>query len=360
MLRKIKGWVVGLRLSRRSSFALALAVLVVGAVVWNVVQPAQAARFSHRAMYINSARGGDTTFYTIALQYTTPSVMGSVRLEFCDNPIPSLPCNVPAGLNVSNGELASQIGGETGFDIVEQTSNLIVLGRTPAMTGSSITDYRFDNMRNPNGDHQDFYVRITSHASNDGSGPLIDYGSVTATTTPEIHLITQVPPILVFCVAEQINDDDCTDTQGHFKNFGELNPNNTFTATSEMQARTNAFFGYSIYATGTTFTSGVRSVPALPTPTESFVGVGQFGINLADNSVPDIGAGPTGQGTNAVISPAYSTSNKFLFNDGDVLVTSSGVTRTRKFTASYILNVPANQAPGVYSTTITYVCTGNF
>lgn len=359
MLRKIKGMAGSVAAGKRRYYAVAFAVLLVGAITWNVVQPAQAARFTNRGMYINSARGGDTTFYTISLQYTTPNTVGSLRLEFCDNPIPSLPCNVPPGLNVSGGTLSAQ-SGETGFSIVEQTQNLIVLGRTPAATGPSLSTYRFDNMHNPNGDHQDFYVRITSHSSNDASGPLIDYGSVTATTTPEISLITQVPPILIFCVAEQINDPDCTDLEGHFENFGELRPTQTYTASSEIQARTNAFFGYSIAVTGTTMTSGVRSIPANTTPTESFVGVGQFGINLAENTSPDVGAPPTGPGTNGNVVSPYDTPNRFLFNDGDIVASSNGVTRNRKYTASYIVNVPANQPPGVYSTTITYVCTGNF
>lgn len=359
MLRKIKRVVQSIKIGRRQ-YAIALFVaLFIGVVIWNVVQPAQAARFTNRGMYINSARGGDITFYTISLQYTTPSVVGSLRLEFCDNPIPSLPCNVPAGLSVSGGTLSAQ-SGETDFNIEQQTNNLIVLGRTPAMTGAAQSTYRFDNMRNPDGEHQDFYVRITSHASSDGSGPLIDYGSVTATTTPEINLITQVPPILIFCVAEQINDDDCTDLEGHFTNFGELRSDQTYSAASQIQARTNAFFGYSIAVTGTTMTSGIRSIPAITTPTESFVGVGQFGINLADNTSPDVGASPTGPGTNGVVSPPYDTPNKFLFNDGDIVATSNGVTRNRKYTASYVVNVPASQPPGVYSTTITYVCTGNF
>lgn len=346
--------------SRRVTI-LAVAIVVAVGLTWSITQQADAVRFTNRGMYINSGRGGDTTYYIISLQYTTPDTVGSLRLEFCDNPIPSLPCNVPSGLDVSDATLAAQ-SGEIGFDIDagQHTQNLIVLTRTPSMTGNALSSYRFDNMRNPDGEPQDFYVRMTSHSSIDGSGPLIDYGSVTATTTPSIELTTQVPPILIFCVAQQINDDECTDMEGNFVDFGELESNQTYTASSEIQARTNAFSGYSIAVTGTTFTSGYRAIPAITTPTESFEGVGQFGINLADNSSPDIGAVPIGPGINGVVSPPYDTTNKFLFNNGDVVATSNNVTRTRKYTASYILNVPADQAPGVYSTTVTYICTAGF
>jgi len=341
-------------------FSLVVAILVlIGGIAWTVVRPAEAVRFQNRGMYINSARGGDTTYYIISLQYTTPAVVGSLRLEFCGNPIPYLDCDPPAGLDVSNGVLTAQ-SGETGFSIGQQTQNLIVLTRTPAMTGNAVASYRFDNMHNPNGSHQDFYVRMTSHSSTDGTGPIIDYGSVTATTTPEIELTTQVPPILIFCVAQKINDDDCTDLQGHYVNFGELSPNQTFYTSSEIQARTNAQYGYSIVVTGTTMTSGYKVIPAITTPTESFPGVGQFGLNLADNSSPDIGADPTGPGVNGNVVAPYDEPNKFLFRSGDVVATSDSVTRTRKYTASYIVNVPVGQPPGVYSTTITYVCTASF
>ncbi len=338
---------------------LLIGLILVFGLVWSVTQRAEAVRFQNRGMYINSARAGEITFYEISLQYTTSASVGSLRMEFCDNPIPSLPCHVPPGLDVSNGVLAAQ-SGETGFSIGEQTQNLIVLTRTPSVTGADHSSYRFDTMRNPDPDYQDFYVRLTSHASTDGSGPLIDYGSVAATTTPEIALITQVPPILIFCVAQQIHDDDCTDMEGNFVDFGELRSTQTYTASSEIQARTNAVFGYTISVTGTTMTSGIRSIPVIATPGESFQGVGQFGMNLADNTYPDVGALPVGPGTNGNVVPPYDTPNKFLFNSGDVVATSNGVTRTRKYTASYIVNVPANQPPGVYSTTVTYICLAAF
>jgi len=356
MLQKIKR--LRMPKTRRAAILVVGIVLVFG-IVWGLTQQADAVRFKNRGMYINSARGGDTTYYIISLQYTTPDNVGSLRLEFCDNPIPSLPCNVPPGLDVSNSTLSAQ-SGETGFSIGEQTQNLIVLTRPPSMTGNALSSYRFDNMHNPTGTHQDFYVRITSHNSTDGSGPLIDYGSVTATTTPEIELTTQVPPILIFCVAQQINDDECTDMEGNFVNFGELSPNQTFSASSQIQARTNAQYGYTITISGTTMTSGWRSIPANTTPTESFRGVGQFGINLATNTSPDIGADPVGPGINGNVVAPYNVPNKFLFNNGDTVASSDNVTRTRKYTASYILNVPADQPPGVYSTTITYTCLAGF
>ena len=355
----------------RSKYVAAASLLLVVLCVWLVVQPADAPKFTDRSIYINSSRPSDTTFYIISFQYTTTAVVGSVKMEFCTSPIATLPCYPPSGMDLSGASLTAQAG-ETGFVMDTPSPNVILLSRTAAMTGPGVSSYRFDNVVNPDAtganadprepEHEktNFYVRLSSHASTDGSGPEIDVGSVSATITPELGVLTQVPPILIFCVGVVINDDECEDVDGFYVDFGELSSDETFYTASQMQARTNAQYGYSIYVEGNTLTSGIRSIPAITTPTQSLVGVGQFGINLADNSDPDIGADPVGPGIGAILNPVYATPDHYLYNEGDVLVTSSGVTPVRKFTVSYILNVPEDQEPGVYSTTITYVCTAGF
>lgn len=322
------------------------------------IQPVEAARFSYRSMYINSARASDTTFYTITLAYPTASPLGSLKIEFCDSPIPSIPCDIPTGLDVSGADLVTQSGSTAGFIITSQTQGELTLSRAPQVPGGGNTSYRFDNMINPSSEDQDFYARITSHSSVDGTGPIIDFGSVSATTTPEIGIYTQVPPIIVFCVGEQINDDECTDVVGNYAQLGELESTQTYYASSEILFRTNAQFGLTILVNGRTMTSGIKEIPALEVPTQSFIGVSQFGMNLTQNT--NVGANPTGPGANAIINPLYQFTDNFLFNDGDVLVTTNEVTVTQKVTASYIINVSDEQAPGVYSTTVSYVCLASF
>ena len=348
------------RIAGTKKMRYVLVVMAVLVIVFSVLsQQTEALRFQNRSMYIGSSLANDTTFYQISFTYPTTSTVGSLRLEFCDNPIPTLPCNVPAGLDITGATLVAQ-SGETGFSISEQTSSVIVLSRTPATTGVTTSSYRFDNMVNPSAENQDFYVRMTDYASTDATGSFIDFGSVTARLVPAIEVYSQVPPILVFCVAGTINDDDCEDTAGNFVDYGELGSNQTHATTTQMLARTNAQYGYNITVSGRTMTSGNNEIPTLLSPTESFRGIGQFGINLAANSQPAIGANPAGPGVGAAVNTDYAQSNKFLFRDGDTLVSSTGVTPTRKFTASYVVNVPANQPPGVYSTTISYTCLAGF
>ncbi len=356
-------------LSRNNRWFIASgAMLCILVAVLILIQPVGASRFLNRGMYINSGEAGATTYYIVTLEFPSANSVGALRMEFCDNPIPSLPCTVPAGLDVSNAVLSAE-SGEMGFTVADQTNNLVILGRPPTVTSiGNLSSYRLDNVVNPTSDTQDFYVRLTSHATlsdaqTDPQGTLIDFGSVSAMLTPDLGFATQVPPVLIFCVAETVTAPDCSDATGNFKDLGEIDSSETYAASNQMLARTNAQYGLAVAVTGKTFTSGIRSIPVLTSPTQSFVGVGQFGMNIVENTNPTIGQDPDTQatpGTNLALNPNYTTPNYFMFNSGDILVSSDGTTRTQRLTASYILNVPEDQHPGVYSTTLTYTCVAGF
>lgn len=318
-----------------------------------------AARFQDRSMLIGSPNPSDVTFYQVAFTFPTVTTVGSVKLMFCDSPLPSLPCVVPPGLDITQATLAAQ-SGETGFSITQQTNDTIVLSRSPSVAGNTVSSYRFDNMQNPSNPTERIYVRLSDYASTNATGAEIDFGSVVAQLTAPVEVYSQVPPILIFCVAETIQDDDCQDANGNFANYGELSSSQARSSTSELLARTNAQYGYSISVTGRTMTAGIHEIPASVLPTESAPGVGQFGFNLVANSQPNVGAAPVGPGTNAVTNADYAQANKYVFRDGDIIVSSTGVTPTRKFTASYIVNIPATQSPGIYSTTLSYLCLAGF
>lgn len=343
----------------RKSIMIFAVLLVSGVIIVSLARPASAAQFHDRSLLIGSSIPSETTHYIITFQYPTTSVIGSLRLKFCDNAVPSAPCNVPVGLDVSNATLSSQ-SGETGFTVLSQSTNEILLGRIASATSTIYASYRFDNIVNPSGENKDFYVRMSDYISEDGTGPITDDGAIAAATVPAIGVKTEVPPILVFCVANSINQTDCSDASGNYADFGELRPSASSSVTSQMLAYTNASYGYAITVSGQTMSSGVESIAALNTPTESVPGISQFGMNLRTNSNPVTGHEPSGPGTNAVISTDYDIPNRFTYKNNDVLVSSSNVTDIRKFTISYIVNVSKNQAPGVYATTLTYVCTAGF
>jgi hypothetical protein len=273
-----------------------------------------------------------------------------------------VPCVSPPGLNACNAVLdeSSEVG-ETGFTKASTCpafpQNEILISRPAVATGTEQAQYVFSNVVNPNFIGS-FFAIITTYASEDGSGPYIDYGGMVNSTATTVNVNSYVPPIIDFCVGQTVAGD-CSSTSGDFIDFGNFTPSSIASATSQMTVATNAQSGVSVTANGFTMTSGNNTIPALQTPTKSQTGTSQFGINLFANSIPKVGASPTGPGT---MTPTtnYNKLNQFLFNSGDQVAASNIATDFKTFTVSYMVNVSSGQPPGVYNTNITFICTGFF
>lgn len=340
--------------SKEAIWVVLLVMLIIFAT------PTSAAmRFQERSLYMNSTVPGEETHYTVSFQYMSPVMVGSVDMLFCIDPIPHHPCEVPPGLDVSGAVLSGQTG-EDNFAISHQTDNHIILSRSPQPVTSSQSSYTFDNIVNPNDTDQAFAIRLRSHTTTDASGPQIDFGSVRGQVTEGIIIQTQVPPMLTFCVAEEVSED-CMSTSGvNYASMGTLDPESTLIAQSQMAIGTNATGGFAITANGTSLSAGTNVIDAASTLSESQPGTNQFGINLVENTEPMIGRDPEGPWTNAVTTPEYSVPNMYKYVPGEVVAYSPNVSLMRKFTVSYILNSEANLRPGVYTTTITYIASGRF
>lgn len=347
-------------------------------VLFIFISPASAIiRFTERSLFMQNTEPGATTSYTLRFQYTTPAAVGSVDMRFCMDPIPYHPCITPPGLDISNAVLSDQTG-ETGFTIgsistmAEDLSgpgnpadppNHIILTRTPSVITSAVTStYKFDNIVNPSavGKGQAFSIRLMSLASTDGTGPQIDVGSVRGQTTNSIVIETQVPPILIFCLAEQVADQCAGTNNNYYSDMGELSAESTLTAQSQMAVGTNATGGFAIVVNGSPPAAGTNVIDSPSTPTASTKGVNQFGINLVQNTLPAVGSDPDGPFANAIPSPDYSVPDRYKFVSGDVLAYSANVSLMKKFTVSYILNSREDLRAGVYTTTLTFTASGRF
>jgi hypothetical protein len=330
-------------------------------ILFLISTPAGAAkRFQERSLYMNDTAPSATTFYRVSFRYMSPDPVGSVDMLFCEDPIPYHPCVTPPGLDVSNASLSAQ-SGETDFSILSKSTNHIVLTRSPtATTLGTDSSYTFENIVNPTDTDQAFAIRLRSHSTIDATGPQIDFGSVRGQVTDGIIITTQVPPMLIFCVAGQVSED-CTTTNGVFyTDMGELRATDTLTAQSQMAVGTNATAGFVITANGTPLSAGTSVIGALSNPTESQPGTNQFGINLVSNTAPQVGIDPEGPWTNANPTANYSIPDHYKFVSGDVIAESPNVSLMRKFTVSYIVNSRDDIRPGVYTTTVTYIASGRF
>jgi hypothetical protein len=337
------------------SLALVLALFI-------FIAPASATtRFEERGLYMNNSAPGATTSYTVSMGFMSPEAVGSVDMLFCVDPIPYMPCVPPPGLDVSNATFDTQTG-ETGFSILSKSTNHIVLTRPPTMIGASgaLSSYKFDNIVNPTDISQAFSIRLRSHGSTDATGPQIDFGSVRGQVTNSIMIETQVPPMLIFCAAEQVEDDCIGTNDNYYSDMGQLSSQSTLTAQSQMAVGTNASGGFAITANGSPPSAGTNVIDAPSTPTKSAAGTNQFGMNLVANNAPSVGSDPEGNWPNAVPAPDYSESNFYKYTPGDVVAYSPNVSLMKKFTVSYILNSRPDLRAGVYTTTITYIASGRF
>jgi len=329
-------------------------------VLFIFIAPASAAmRFQERGLYMNSSVPGATTFYDVFFRYMSPDSVGSVDMLFCVDPIPYHDCVTPTGLDVSNAELTTQTG-ETGFSILSQNTNHIILSRLPGPNINSSSSYRLSNIVNPTDTSQSFSIRLKSLASTNGTGPQIDFGSVKGEVTEGIEITTQVPPMLIFCLAEEV-DDNCAGTNETFyTDMGALDSKSTLFAQSQMAVGTNATGGFAITANGTPMAAATNAIDSPSSPTESTPGKNQFGINLVANNEPSVGSDPVGEWANAIASPGYSIPNRFMYVPGDVVAYSPNVSLMKKFTVSYVLNASPSLRAGVYTTTMTFIASGRF
>ena len=325
-----------------------------------VASPAAAAmRLQERSLYVNSSAAGATTFYRLSFRYMSPDPVGSVEMLFCIDPIPYHPCVTPAGMDVSGATLSQQ-SGETGFSIAARSLNRIVLTRGAVAPVDPKSVYTFDNIINPTETGQAFAIRLKTHGSTDASGPQIDFGSVRSQATTPIDISTQVPPMLIFCLAEKVEENCVGSNDVHYNDMGELMPDKTLTAQSQMAVGTNASGGFAIVANAAPMSAGTNIINSPTQPTASRQGTNQFGINLVANTAPAVGDDPEGAWTNAVVSSGYDQSDRYMLESGDVVAYSPSVSLMKKYTVSYILNTSPDLRAGVYTTTINYIASGRF
>jgi hypothetical protein len=330
-------------------------------VVMLVLAPNQAGAgdLLSRSVLVGTSRPTAVTTHAFGFTISTSGVIGSVDFEYCTNsPFVGLSCTAPVGFDASAAVLSAQTG-VTGFAVDPlTTANRIVLSRAPTAQPIIAATYLFSNITNPSTSSQTTFVRISTYASNDATGPRTDLGSVAFSTSGSVSTQGFVPPYLIFCVGVTVTID-CSSTSGNYINLGILRANQANTGSSQMSTFTNDVSGYVLTMLGNTMTSGTNVIPALATPTLSAPGNSQFGINLRDNSSPDTGNDPFGPGT-GVPAADYDIPDSFTFNNGDIVATSPFSTEADIMTVTYLVNVSAGQAPGVYVTTMTYIATVQF
>lgn len=317
---------------------------------------AWAAGLAPRNVVVGSSGAGVTTAYTVNVTTATAAAIGSVRFEICTTPTGS--CTTPTGVDTTSAVLSAQ-SGAVGFTMNNGVNGAPYISRSGLpVAGNVALSYTLQGIVNPSASNATYYMHVTTYTGSDGSTGAVDTGTIALSTVQPIQLTGVTPEILVFCVGTTITSN-CTTVSGSAINFGDFSPTATNYGTSVMQAQTNASSGYAITVNGTTLASGVNTIPALSGGGASTIGTSQFGLNLRSNATPAVGADPTGVGTGTYAS-GYGTANSYRFNTGDVVASAGAPTNANTYTSSYIVNIGGAQAAGVYSATMTYICTASF
>ncbi len=343
---------------------IAISLIMVSLTFWAgpfAVTKASAAQITSRSLKLSdSISGHHNTTYNLSFTTGTAGFVGSMEFQFCQNSaLLEDPCIAPYGLDVLNANVTSQTGTAGFFKSPASSVNDFIVNQSPPLfinSGTAIT-FTLNNIVNPT-DEGSYYVRVMTYANTTASGVPVDFGAMAFPINPGFSVSTEVPPYLTFCGGVSISGYDCNTANDSVIDFGQFSPAVTSAGQSQLVAATNAGSGYTIYSNGTTMTSGNNTLPTMQNDT-SKAGVSQFGINLRNNTTPNIGEDTTGPGTGSVTTN-YNQPNRFRFVPGETIATATQVQDYRKYTVSYVVNVAKDQAPGVYSTTLTYVCLANF
>ena len=147
---------------------------------------------------------------------------------------------------------------------------------------------------------------------------------------------------------------------GNYVNFGTLDYNLPSFDTTGFTVSTNADNGYAVTVAGNTLTHSNASdtISAMGTAALSSIGTEQFGINLKDNSNPDVGAEAVGGSGQA--ATGYDTADNFKFVSGDTIASASSFTYPTTFTISYWGNANITTESGWYTTVLTLIATGRY
>lgn len=320
--------------------------------------PVRAANLLNKSVSLGDNKASAVTDHKFQFYIATSTSVGSIVFEYCDTPLFEDVCNAPSGLDASGAVLSSQ-SGETGFSIHPNTvSNRIVITHTPSVTNIGTVMYDFSNIVNPNIPNKTTYVRLSTYPTIDGTGAYQDKGVVAFSINPSLGVNVYIPPYLAFCTAITVGLH-CESSGGLNRDLGVLRSTQTSSTTTQFAGATNDNTGYTVSVLGTTMTSGNNAISNLSSPNLAITGTEQFGINLKDNSRPNVGHEREGSGS-LTPTAAYGGKDVYKFNSGDTISSTGSASDYNRMTVSYIVNIAPQQPLGTYSTTLTYVAVASF
>lgn len=155
----------------------------------------------------------------------------------------------------------------------------------------------------------------------------------------------------------------CTVNSGSL-NLGALSNSVTVSGTATFSVLNYTAYGYNVTMLGGSPTNGSHALNPLSSNAPSTIGTEQFGINLKDNSTPDIGAEatqvPSGSFSFGTAATNYNLADSFRYVSGETIAQAPKSSGQTDYTISYIINTSTNTPGGSYLGNQTLLCTGTY
>jgi hypothetical protein len=149
--------------------------------------------------------------------------------------------------------------------------------------------------------------------------------------------------------------------------LGYLDTSAASTATGTFYVRAWQASGYAVRTASDPPTNTAGSnhqITPLAAPTASSPGTEQFGINLKDNSAPNVGAEalqvPDNTFSFGTAATGYDTADSFKYVKGDVVAQSAQSSSVTIYTISYLFNISDVTPAGQYNFNHVLVATGTY
>lgn len=177
-------------------------------------------------------------------------------------------------------------------------------------------------------------------------------------TDDQVSITATVAPSITFTVDDNtVGFGTLSSTTGRWATGDTLGGNatagNTPTAAHTLTIGTNASSGYSVTYNGATLTSSGNTITAasISSDSDGTTGSEQFALSVSASGDATIASGYA-RGTNS--------SWNFVPSTTTTIVSETVPTATETLSVSYLANISALTEAGSYSTTLTYIATGNF
>jgi hypothetical protein len=316
---------------------------------------------------------------------TVAATVRAIRIQTCISPVQSEPCVVPTGASMSATTLISTGGelGATGWSYAVSNNHeaLLTNATGAALTVGGEETASIDGFVNPNFIGT-FFFRITTYSDVSAApGYLLEYGGFATSTVKSITTTADVAETMMFIVANTVNSDctgqtDIPDPNDSTEDLVQLSPNpvslvGTSIGTAQFCVMTNAQFGFvvtyrdeALGGASKGFWNGTHEFPAPISQFASSPGIEQFGFNLRNNAIPNVGSDPDGSGLVAdLVNPDYSTVDRFSYNDTGnpiVLAQKPAPALSARYTLAYVANASALTPAGTYQAHQIFICTATF